>query len=32
MEIRGNPAATKKFIEMYQDRPKDDILEQEMRR
>ena len=32
MEIKGFPEATRKVIQMYQDRPRDDLLEQEMRK
>jgi hypothetical protein len=30
IEIQGVPAATRKVIQMYQDHPRGDILEQEM--
>jgi len=30
IEIQGVPAATRKMIQMYQDRPKDNLLENQM--
>jgi hypothetical protein len=32
IEIQGVPAATRKVIQMYLDRPKDDLLEREMQK
>jgi hypothetical protein len=32
IEIKGAPAATRKVIQMYQARPRDDLLESEMSR